>query len=153
VAKSSERWGIEFFQRHPKDDPGQAVPGRTFLDSCPTKVKATIEAVLTAVADAPPPAWSGGGYWEAMRDEMQGYYEIRVDGPKRPSDRGPTRRHYRVFCFLERNGAAVGLEGPSLVVIDGRDKPVRTLLSPDDYGAVRKLGTEYKSRTPRSVEK
>jgi len=29
-------------------------------------------AVLSAVADAPPPAFSGGGKWEAMHDEMAG---------------------------------------------------------------------------------
>jgi hypothetical protein len=57
-------------------------------------------AVLKAVSEAPPPRFSGGGYWEAMHDEMAGYYEVRVDGPK--------RRHYRLFCVLERAGDAVG---------------------------------------------
>ena len=62
-----------------------------------------IVAVVKAVADAPPPAFSGGGKWEAMHGEMSGFYEVRVDGPK--------RRHCRLFCFLERDGASLGLGG------------------------------------------
>ena len=47
-----------------------------------------------AVAAAPPPAFSGGGKWEAMHGEMSGFFEVRVDGPQ--------RHHYRLFCVLER---------------------------------------------------
>jgi hypothetical protein len=101
-------------------------------------------AVLQAVAAAPPPSFSGGGYWEAMHDDMKGWYEVRVDGPD--------RHHYRLFCLLERNGATLGLGGPSIVIIAGKDKPFRTKLSPADYAEVRALGDEYRSRTPRSVE-
>ena len=43
-----------------------------------TGALATMLAVLGAVADAPPPKFSGGGYWEVMRDEMSGFYEVRV---------------------------------------------------------------------------
>jgi hypothetical protein len=32
-----EEWGVEYFKRH-KADPGEAVPGREFLGSCPLKV-------------------------------------------------------------------------------------------------------------------
>ena len=60
-------------------------------------------AVVKAVADAPPPAFSGGGKWEAMHGDMNGFYEIRADGPK--------RHHYRLFCMLEREGAKLGLGG------------------------------------------
>jgi len=81
---------------------------RDFLDACPTKVSATMIAVVRAVADAPPPAFSGGGKWEAMHGKMGGVYEIRVDGPN--------RHHYRLFCLLERDGAHFGLGGPSLIL-------------------------------------
>jgi hypothetical protein len=59
---------------------------------------------------------------------MAGYYEIRVEGPG--------RHHYRLF---------------SLVLITGKDKPFRTVLSTRDYADVRRLGAEYLSRRPRSV--
>jgi hypothetical protein len=88
-----------------------------------------MKAVLVAVAEAPPPAFSGGRKWEAMHDEMSGFYEVRVDGPQ--------RHHYRLFCILERCGREVGLAGPSLVVITGKDKPFRTLLSDEDATQVK----------------
>ena len=136
-------WLIHFLQRHRSDDPGQAVPARDFLDSCPTKVQAVMLAVLDAVAAAPPPAFSGGGKWEAMHGRMGGFYEVRVDGPQ--------RRHYRLFCLLERNGLEVGLGGPSIVLVSGLDKPFMTTLSDADYEAVRRLGEEFRARLPRCV--
>jgi hypothetical protein len=101
-------------------------------------------AVVQAVAAAPPPAFGGGGKWEAMHGLMSGFYEVRVDGPG--------RRHYRLFCMLDRDGARVGLGGPSVILIGGKDKPFRTVLSKHDYEEVRKLGREFLSRVPRSVD-
>ena len=60
-------------------------------------------------------------------------------------------RHHRLFCLLERDGARVGLGGPSIVVITGLDKPFRTTFNERDYARVRQLGDEYRSRVPRSV--
>ena len=100
-------------------------------------------AVLRAVAEAPPNAFAGGGYWEAMHGSMAGYYEVRVDGRD--------RRHHRLFCVLEREGARLGLGGPSLVVITGMEKPFRTTFSERDDAEVRRLGEEYRARAPRSV--
>lgn len=74
---------------------------------------------------------------------MAGYFEVRVDGRD--------RRHYRLFCVLERDGARLGLGGPSIVVITGMEKPFRTTFSERDYAQVRLLGEEYGSRAPRSV--
>jgi Txe/YoeB family toxin of Txe-Axe toxin-antitoxin module len=136
-------WRVHFFQRHAADDPARSVPALEFLRRCPTKVEAMVVAVVGAVAEAPPPAFSGGGKWEAMPGEMAGFYEVRVDGPK--------RRHYRLFCVLERDGAAVGLGGPSLVLVTGKDKPFMTVLSAADYAEVRALGAEFRKRLPRSV--
>jgi hypothetical protein len=52
-----------------------SVPGADFLDGCPAKVRGTVLAVLDAVAEAPPPAFSGGGKWEAMHGNMGGWYD------------------------------------------------------------------------------
>lgn len=102
-----------------------------------------ILAVVKAVAEAPPPAFAGGGKWEAMHQDMAGYYEVRVDGPR--------RHHYRLFCLLERDGSKLGLGGPSLILLAGKEKKFLTTLSSRDYAAVRALGDEYRSRVPRSV--
>lgn len=137
-------WRVEYFKRHRDDDLTETEPGREFLRSVPDKVAARMRAVLEAVAEAPPPSYSGGGYWQAMHDEMAGYFEVRVDGE-------PNRTHYRLFCLLERDGAAVGLRGPSVVIITGLKKPFRTVLRKEDYAAVRQLGAEFRARRPRSV--
>ena len=136
-------WRIHFFMRHGADDSACSVPGQDFLDSCPVAVAAKIAAVLKAVAEAPPPQFSGGGMWEAMHDDMKGLYEVRVDGPG--------RRHYRLFCLLERQGRETGLGGPSIVIIAGKVKPFGSTLAPKEYRAVRSLSDEYLARVPRSV--
>lgn len=69
-------WGIVYYE--PTDG---KVPAADFLDACPAKVDAIFNAVLEAVREAPPPAFSGGGKWEAMHGSMGGYYEIRITGP------------------------------------------------------------------------
>ena len=139
---SDDAHEIAFFRRHRDDDAAEPAPGRDFLNACPDKVRATMRAVLIAVAAAPPKRFSGGGYWEAMHGEMTGWFEIRVDGP-------PNRTHYRLYCLLDYE--AQGLGKPLLVIVDGRSKPFRTVLSTRDYRAIRRLGDEYHQRQPRSV--
>lgn len=135
---SDDTHEIVYFKR----DSDGSVPGRMFLASAPAKVRATMAAVLIAVAKAPPKKFAGGGYWEAMHGEMTGWFEVRVDGPGKAT-------HYRLFCRLDYDAA--GADKPLLVVITGLEKPVRTVLSSADYAAVRILGEEYFSRDPRSL--
>jgi hypothetical protein len=135
--------GIVYYQQR-----DGTVPGDVFLDSCPTKVEATILAVLEAVRAAPPPVFSGGGKWEAMRGTMGGYYEIRVTGP--------ARRHYRLFCILEngsrRELAARGFDGPQIVVLNGMVKPNASLFSDALYKKhARAFGDDYLSTLPRRI--
>ena len=139
--KKNQEWGVEYFMRHGADDPQQTVPGRDFLSSLPPKVRARFVTLLEVIADGPPMSF-GGGYWEAMHGTMAGFYEVRVDAKD---------THYRLFCMLERDGTKVGLAGPSVIVIDGRTKPFRTVLSASDYAEVKRLGSEYLARRPRSV--
>jgi hypothetical protein len=140
---SDDAHDVVYFRRHHDDDPAQQAPGRDFLNSCPTKVRATMRAVLLAVAAAPPKRFAGGGYWEAMKGDMTGWFEVRVDGP--------SRHHYRLYCLLDYDATNPGMDKPLLVVIAGLDKPFRTELSLADYAGVRALGAEYVSRAPRSI--
>ena len=100
-------------------------------------------AIVTAVVEAPPPTFSGGGKWEAMHGQMHGFYEARADGAN--------REHFRLFCMLDREGALVGLGGPSLIIVTGLRKAFRTTFANRDYASVRALGDEFLSRIPRSV--
>lgn len=123
------------------------VPAEEFLERCPAKVDARFAAVLDAVRTAPPPQFSGGGYWEAMHGDMGGYYEIRLTGPN--------RRQYRLFCILDNGNSSElrerGFDRPQIAVITGMVKSSGTTFSARDYGAVRKLGAEYLSQIPRRI--
>ncbi len=71
VSKQAARpWLIHFFRRHSHDESSESVPARDFFESCPAKVSAMMIAVTRAVAEAPPPTFSGGGKWEAMHGKM-----------------------------------------------------------------------------------
>jgi hypothetical protein len=49
-------WDIVYYKTANGD-----IPAVDFLVGCPTKVRANMLAVLDAVAEAPPPSFSGGG--------------------------------------------------------------------------------------------
>jgi hypothetical protein len=132
---------IVFFQRHEDDDPNRSIPGRDFLNSCPTGIRGKFRACLVAIAAAPPKRFAGGGLWEAMHGTMAGWFEVRVDGPR--------RHHYRLYCLLDYEAA--GVSRPLLTVITGLDKRFRTTFGEREYAKVRELGVEYLSRNPRSV--
>lgn len=123
------------------------VPALEFLDACPGKLEGEFTAVLDAVADAPPPRFSGGGKWEAMHGEMTGYHEIRLTGPG--------REQFRLFCLLDNASdeelRGRGLTKPAIAVLDGRRKPWRTILSAADCRAVKKLGEDHKRQHPRRI--
>ncbi|MFF0528435.1 hypothetical protein ACFYT3_08590 [Nocardia amikacinitolerans] len=116
------------------------MPGREYIRSLPTGVRAKVMSVLVEVAAAPPKRFAGGGYWEAMHGEMTGWYEVRCDLGK---------THYRVFCRLDYE--AKNRSKPLLVIFDGRSKPRRTVLSTSDYEEIRQLGKEYFAANPRPI--
>lgn len=136
-------WGIAYYQT-----PNGGIPAAEFLNACPTKVEAKLLAVLEAVRHAPPPAFSGGGKWEAMHGSMRGYYEIRCTGPG--------REHFRLFCILE-NGtdqelAERGLGRPHIIVINGMRKPnAQSFIDAEYRKHVRTLGEDYLADVPRSI--
>jgi Txe/YoeB family toxin of Txe-Axe toxin-antitoxin module len=131
----AEPWLIHFFRRHAHDDPSEATPTVEFLESVSDKVAAEIQAVLEAVAAAPPPSFAGGGKWEAMHDDMAGFYELRVQGG---------RANHRVFCLLDRDAEDLG--GSSIVCLGGLSKPVRSAANPRDYKRIRQYADEFRKR-------
>jgi hypothetical protein len=96
---------------------------------------AEIQAVLEAVAAAPPPSFSGGGKWEAMHDDMAGIYEVRVHG---------SGANHRLFCLLERNSDDLG--GPAIICLGGLSKPVRSAGNPRDYRRIKQYADEFRKR-------
>lgn len=111
-----EAWEIVYY----KTADGRVPAFDYFIDSCTSKLHGFLNAILDSVAAAPPPAFSGGGRWEAMRGNMAGYYEAKAIGPD--------RHHHRVFCILENSDdpgemERRGLENKAIAVITGMWKP------------------------------
>ncbi len=123
------------------------MPAEEFLDACPAKVETRFYAVLEAVRDAPPPQFSGGGYWEAMHGEMGGFHEIRLTGPG--------RCQYRLFCVLDNSDTRGlrkrGFDRPQIAAITGMVKASGRKFSERDYAKVRRLGSEYGAEFPRRI--
>jgi hypothetical protein len=132
-------WLIQFFRRPRVLDPERAVPTIIFLGSLAVEVAAEIHAVLDAVAEVPPPSFSGGGKWEAMHmhGDMAGIYEVRVQGGG---------QNHRLFCLLERHADDLG--GSSIVCIGGLSKPRRHPAKDRDYRQIKK----YVRGVPRTSD-
>lgn len=136
-------WAAAFYRSSTGD-----VPAREFLDRCPATVRRKLLVILEVVRAAPPPAFSGGGKWEAMHGTMRGYYEIRATGPG--------RRHYRLYCILDNGTEAElaerGFDEPHIMVLNGLVKANATLFSDAIYRRhVRRLGDHYRATLPRPV--
>jgi Txe/YoeB family toxin of Txe-Axe toxin-antitoxin module len=135
AGRRSAPWLIHFFERSSADEASRCVPTVDFFESLPPKVAAEINAVLDAVAEAPPPAFAGGGKWEAMHGDMAGIYEIRVQGGG---------QNHRLFCLLERDAADLG--GSSIICLGGLSKPRRSAASPKDYKRILRYRAEFQRR-------
>jgi hypothetical protein len=109
------------------------VPTCSFLEEVPTRIAAEIHAVLEAVASAPPPAFSGGGKWEAMHGDLGGLYEVRVRHG---------RTLFRLLCLLDRTGDDLG--GPSIVCLGGLTKASGSAADPRDYKAIKQFADEFR---------
>lgn len=135
-------WGIVYFETR-----GGKVPAKEFLAACPATIKGRFHAVLGVVRDAPPPQFSGGGYWEVMHGDMGGFHEIRLTGPG--------RRQYRLFCVLDNSDAnglrKRGFDRPQIAAITGMVKASGRKFSERDYAKVRRLGSEYGAEFPRRI--
>ena len=137
------RWGIVYYASR-----DGSIPAIEYLDACPPKIAAHLVNILEVVRAAPPPAFSGGGKWEAMHGSMNGFYEARTSGPGRDQ--------YRLFCILENAGKAEltkrGFGGPQIVVISGMTKASGELFSDSEYRkGVRALADDHRSNYPRRI--
>lgn len=58
---------------------------------------------------------------------------------------------YRLFCVLDRRGGEYGLGGPTLTILDGGTKDIRTAMDDDVYEQVIRFRDDYLSCIPRPV--
>lgn len=113
-------------------------PARAFLDALEEKAAQQILAVVLAVRDAPPPAFRGGGKWEAMHGDMAGFYEIRVR---------QGQLLHRLFCLLDRSTAV-----PTLLLVSGGTKPNHTAMDPGVYADAIRLRNRWRAAVEAGVD-
>lgn len=140
ASKDGIPWYIHFFRHAELDDADGSVPTIDFFETLSPAVVAECNAVLDAVAQAPPPAFSGGGKWEVMDGDMAGFYEVRVSG----NDCRGRRMNHRLLCLLVRDAPDLG--GPSIVCIGGLSKPLRSAAQPRDYRRLKRYADEFQRR-------
>jgi hypothetical protein len=88
------------------------------------------------------------GYWEVMKDDMKGVYEVRVDGPG--------RHHYRLFCLLDYE--AQDREKPLLIVVAGSrqavsDSPLGCRLCDGSHPWARSISSAIPAASNSGVNK
>jgi hypothetical protein len=114
---------------------GRVVPARDFLLGCPTSVRLQLLAVVVAVRDAPPPSFPTSQMWHAMKDEMKGFHEARDEHDG---------YFYRLFCMVDRQAPQHGLDAPTVALISGGIKRVRTKMDPAVYVEALAYREDYK---------
>lgn len=98
-------WGIVYYRTRTS-----AVPTHEFLLACPTSVPVKLLAVIEAVRAAPPPAFSGGGKWEATSTRSPTFTASGRRSVRKPPTLAwrysPRRLHRRLRRGRDTNVAA-----------------------------------------------
>ena len=146
--KASKRVWIATYYR----DANGAAPARVAMrqGDFPEKVRLALEARVSAIRDEPPPSFPAGSpMWSLMskdrargKVDMSGVYEVR-------DKHGDTL--YRLFCVLDSEASAHGLEAPALVMLSLGTKAVRTVMPQSVYKRVRAEADRYFATSPRPV--
>lgn len=110
------------------------VPARAFLLACPPSVRGMLLAIVVAVRDTSPPSFPTSHMWHVMREGMKGFHEARDehDGTL-----------YRLFCIVDRLAPEHGLDAPTVALICGGVKPVRTRMDETVYKQARAYRADY----------
>jgi hypothetical protein len=122
-----EQWQIVFYETADGKRPAQK-----FLAGAPEEVRKELLATLRAARDVGPMHFkTSGDRWQLMHKpkkkgqvDMSGICEAR-------DQQGDTL--YRLYCVIDRNAPQHGLQRPSLVLLGGAAKPVRTAVPQSEY--------------------
>ncbi len=128
-------WTVEFYLHSDR-----SVPAIDFLSRCP--VATQIEAIAGAVRAYPPPSFPPSQMWHVMSGAMRGLYEIRVRN---------RQTLHRLFCLLDANASAHGLDRPAMVLLSGGTKPVGQAMPSDSYADAAAYRDRYNASARRPV--
>jgi len=101
----------------------RSIPALRFLQAIPDSVSDQLLAILTAVRASGPDRWFDRQSHAVMRGDLAHLHEVRDK---------QDQTLYRLFVRWLRDEQTV-------VVVDGREKPNKTVLSEDDYAEIADL--------------
>ena len=129
-----------------------SVPAREalFAPDVPDAVRIALLARVVAVRDFPPPSFpTGSPVWSLMsrdaqrgRVDMSGIFEIR-------DKHGPLLD--RLFCLLDSQAPAHGIDARVLALLSLGIKPDRTAMPERVYRQVRRQADRYFATSPRPI--
>ncbi len=91
-------------------------------------------AIVVAVRDTSPPSFPASNMWHVMHGRMRGLHEARDehDGVL-----------YRVFCVVDRQAPNHGLDAPTIALLCGGTKAVRTAMDEAVYDDALSYKQDY----------
>jgi hypothetical protein len=147
VAKSAkkrtpERWQPVFYETA-----RGRLPAWDFLvdEEMPSGVRAELLVTIRAVLQVGPLRFpTSTPRWRIMR-KAASKKEVDLSGICEVRDKH-SNKLYRLFCLIDRDAPAHGLALPSLVLLDGVVKPVRTEVQQSDYRRINRYRNDYRAK-------
>jgi len=122
-------------------------PAWDFLvgEEMPIGVRAELLVTIRAVLQVGPPRFpTSTPRWRLMHKPAS-KREVDLSGICEARDKH-SNKLYRLFCLIDRDAPAHGLALPSLVLLGGVIKPIRTEVSQSEYRRIDRYRKDYRAR-------
>lgn len=138
-SQPTERWQLAVYETGSGKRPALDFLGDKKL---PDAVREELLVTVTAVAEYGPTRFpTSTNRWRLMHKPTK-KGEVDLSGVCEARDKHKNIL-YRLFCVLDRDAAKHGWPLPSLVLISGARKPVRTEMSQKEYKMVDRYRNDY----------
>ena len=108
----------------------------------PIGVRAELLVTIQAVLQVGPPRFpTSTPRWRLMHKPAS-KREVDLSGICEARDKH-SNKLYRLFCLIDRGAPAHGLALPSLVLLDGVGKPIRTEVPQSEYRRIDRYRKDY----------
>jgi hypothetical protein len=137
--RTPERWQPVFYETA-----GGRRPAWDFLvdQETPIGVRAELLVTIRAVLQVGPPRFpTSTPRWRLMHKPAN-KIEVDLSGICEVRDKH-SNKLYRLFCLIDRDAPAHGLALPSLVLLDGVAKPIRTEVPQSEYRRIDRYRKDY----------
>lgn len=146
MAKSIKKRPLERWQPVFYETARGCRPAWDFLvgEEMPSGVRAELLVTIRAVLQVGPPRFpTSTPRWRLMHKPAS-KREVDLSGICEVRDKHSNKLH-RLFCLIDRDAPAHGLALPSLVLLDGVAKPIRTEVPQSEYRRIDRYRRDYRA--------